>query len=77
MALPVGNDKRVKLIHPATVPELTARHGGDAVALPLGDPAPGVVRAAVPELTELRRFDVDLAAGVLRVRRDVVRAARQ
>jgi integrase len=72
-----GNVKRAKHIVPATLPELTA----------ITEAMPERLRPMVllaswcamrqGELFELRRSDVDLAVGVIRVRRGVVRADGQ
>ncbi|MEI2718303.1 MAG: site-specific integrase [Candidatus Nanopelagicales bacterium] len=69
-----GSTKRDKTITVATIPEVTA------IAEAMPDRLAAMVWLAAwcglrfGEVTELRRRDVDLAAGVLRVRRGVVRA---
>lgn len=72
-----GNTKRVKQIEPATIPELAA----------LTEAMPERYRLMVllaawcglrfGELTELRRKDIDLTTGVVKVRRAVVRVEGQ
>ncbi len=72
-----GNAKRVHKVQPLTVPELEAL----VVAMPPRHRVMTLLAAwcglRFGELAELRRGDVDLRAGVLRVRRAVVRADGQ
>jgi len=69
-----GSAKRVHKIRPATLPELEAI----AAAMPENQRALILLASwcalRFGELTELRRRDIDLSDGVIRVRRAVVRA---
>lgn len=72
-----GNSKRVHQIAPASLAELTAI----VEALPRRYRAMVLIAAwcglRYGEITELRRADIDLSAGVLRVRRGVVKVDGQ
>jgi integrase len=68
-----GNSKRVHKVKPATLPELAAL----VAAMPDRFKVMTLIAAwcglRFGELTELRRSDIDLKGGVIRVRRGVVR----
>lgn len=68
-----GNSKRVKQIEPATLPELEALTKAMPERYQLMILLAAWCGLRFGELTELRRHDVDLTHGVVKVRRAVVR----
>jgi integrase len=68
-----GNTKRVKQIEPATLPELSALTEAMPQRYQLMVLLAAWCGLRFGELTELRRKDIDMANGVVKVRRAVVR----
>ena len=72
-----GTHARVRKVAPATLDEIQALTEAMPARLALAVPLALFCALRFGEMSELRRKDIDLQAGVLRIRRGVVRVGRQ
>src|SRR5664280_170420 len=72
-----GTHARVRKVAPATLDQIQALTEAMPARLALAVPLASFCALRFGEMSELRRKDIDLQAGVLRIRRGVVRVGRQ
>jgi integrase len=72
-----GTHTRVRKVTSATLDEIQALTGAMPARLAVAVPLASFCALRFGEMSELRRKDIDLQAGILRIRRGVVRVGRQ
>ena len=72
-----GTHTRVRKVTPATLDEIQALTEAMPARLAVAVPLASFCALRFGEMSELRRKDIDLQAGILRIRRGVVRVGRQ